>query len=141
MSGHGLQNHSVLFLAVPSARHLRHPQYLTESITFAASRTQLSLLVVIYSPLFEYAEFGGWTPVHHWKDIQRLLTHVYAEAARAAHSQDNILLSVDVVLKPPSWKDVPTSDSAKWNAVYALDVGTYYPSEQLQMQPYGISYR
>lgn len=122
---HALQNHSVLFLAVPSGKHLRNPQYLTESIISATSRTQSSLLIVIYSSLFEPVELGGWAPVQHWKDIQRLLTHVYVEASRAAHSQDNILLSVDVVLKPPSFTDAPTSDFAKWNAVYALDIGTY----------------
>jgi len=70
--------------------------------------------------------------VHYWTDIQRLLTFIYVEAARAAQDQDNILLSVDVVFYGTVTKpDVSRHDPANWGAVYVLDGDDIIPFDEL----------
>lgn len=115
--------HSVLLAALPSLRHLLAPQFLKDVVAEAAGHTRSHLLVIVFSPLFASVSCGGLAPTHHWKQVQRLLTVIYVEAARVSWAQDNVLLSVDVVLHSPTDTDVSRYHPSSWESVYVLDQG------------------
>jgi hypothetical protein len=122
--------HSVLLVAIPSLKQLLAPAFLKNAVVEAAGHTRSHLLVIVFSPLFKPVDLGGLAPIHYWKEVQRLLIFIYVEAARVSWEQDNVLLSVDVVLHSPTDTNVSRYDPLAWEFVYVLDQGQPFSSEK-----------
>lgn len=85
---------SVLLLA--SVPDLSPPQFLSPVIVEAATTSHDHLYIVLSSPLFNE---GAISHSRSWKDVQRLLTFVYVQAAKVAQDMDKIPMQIDVLLQ------------------------------------------
>ncbi|GJJ12568.1 hypothetical protein Clacol_006811 [Clathrus columnatus] len=100
----------VLNLSDPEDLHI-----ISSPITTVAKRTRSRLLIILLHPLFGTG-FGTST----WNIIQRLLAHAYIQATAVSHEMNNVLMNIEVILRPPrvSLKDMPVDS---WNALFHSD--------------------
>lgn len=68
---------------------------ISSPIKTAAGSTQTRLLIVIFSPVFDNV-----SRVASWDAVQKLLTHAYIQAALVFQNRNNVLMNVDVLLRP-----------------------------------------
>lgn len=133
-------SHSVLLVSVPTLAQLQSPEYLQDGIRAAVAQTRKSLLVIVFSPLFSTSlnrqlllgpvrESLKKNTAKQWKEVQKLLTFIYVQSAKRAQELDNILLSVDVVLRDSGAQSIPPKTlksygADTWEHVFVLDGGT-----------------
>lgn len=131
-------SHSVLLVSVLNSAQLSSPTYLSKAIRNAVAQTRKTLIVIVFSPLFSPAnqpESLITNPVKHWREVQNLLTFIYVEASRKAQEIDNILLSVDVVLRESGPQTIPSETlkaygAEKWESAFILDGGSLHASSR-----------
>ncbi|THG98684.1 hypothetical protein EW026_g3533 [Hermanssonia centrifuga] len=77
------------------------PQFLSEPISAAATKTLSQLRIILISSLFnsDSDEQHSALGTSRWDDVQRTLTYVYVQATKVAQEMDRILMDVDVLLK------------------------------------------
>ncbi|KAG8217573.1 hypothetical protein J3R82DRAFT_5724 [Butyriboletus roseoflavus] len=68
------------------------PHHLDPAIAAATNATSDALVVILLSDAF------APTAPASWAQVQTLLAHVYVQASKAAHQQNNLLLDVSVLL-------------------------------------------
>ena len=90
------------------------PIFISEPISRSTSIAQDRVVILLISPLFE-----NISHTQHWDNVQRLLTFVYVQAAKALQEQDSILLQIDVLLKQVG-EDVP-SELSDAHTLFLLD--------------------
>lgn len=103
------------------------PHYLSDPISFAASKTLKTLRIVLVSPLFDPPYEGTSRGISHtgrWDEVQRLLTYVYVQATKVAQELDRVLMDIDVLLQAGR-ESVPESVGADAQRIFR---GAYFPS-------------
>ena len=83
-------------LLVAALDTLDTPHHLDPAIAAATAATADALVVVLLSDAF--APTAPTPRTESWVQVETLLAHVYVQASKAAHLQNNLLLDVSVLL-------------------------------------------
>ncbi|KAG9318548.1 hypothetical protein JVU11DRAFT_639 [Chiua virens] len=117
-------------LLVVAVDTLDTPHHLDPAIAQATSATSDLLLIVLLSDTF--APTSPITRTDSWVHVQTLIAHIYVQASKAAHRQNNLLLNISVLLNNV-FPDIPSDV----DIVYRVDDSVSLP-DSLSAIPHAL---